>query len=222
MVLVICEYPSKTGKNMFGTSRACAQMALLNKLGPEMTTTTELEEAIESLKLKLRESERHCTLESLRYEELLLDLESSQMRQRHNELGSLLLEKSTLQSNSTDKDTQRDLFDLIKPTKNIEVTCNTNTQGMDQDESAIDDLDEFPNNEEWIINRRVPAPRGIALEKQMVHSVIISWKAPEFTPSNQEEVTAYHVYADGQFRTSVGDHEKLRALVENIDASRVS
>ncbi|VDL89707.1 unnamed protein product [Schistocephalus solidus] len=62
----------------------------------------------------------------------------------------------------------------------------------------------------------VPAPRCIALEKQMVHSVIISWKSPEFT-----EVTAYHVYADGQFRTSVGDHEKLRALVDDIDASRV-
>lgn len=67
----------------------------------------------------------------------------------------------------------------------------------------------------------VPAPRSISLDKQLAHSVIISWKSPEFTAKNQEEVTAYHVYADGQFRTSVGDHEKLRALVENIDASKV-
>uniref|UniRef100_A0A0X3NQ50 Peripheral-type benzodiazepine receptor-associated protein 1 n=1 Tax=Schistocephalus solidus TaxID=70667 RepID=A0A0X3NQ50_SCHSO len=183
-------------------------------------TTTELEEAIESLKRKLRESERHCTLESLRYEELLLDIESSQMRQRRNELGSILLEKPSMQSNSTDKSPQRDLLDLIKPTKYIEVHSSTNNQGIDQDESARDDLDEFPNNDEWITNRRVPAPRCIALEKQMVHSVIISWKSPEFTANNHEEVTAYHVYADGQFRTSVGDHEKLRALVDDIDASR--
>nr|VZI37043.1 unnamed protein product [Spirometra erinaceieuropaei] len=184
--------------------------------------TTELEEAIESLKLKLRESERHCTLESLRYEELLLDIESSQMHQRHNELESILLEKSTPQSNPTDKSNHRDLVDLIKPTTNLDVFPSTNTQGINQDGALTDDWETFPNNDEWTVNRHVPAPRCIALEKQMVHSVIISWKAPEFTASNQEEVTAYHVYADGQFRTSVGDHEKLRALVENIDASKGS
>ncbi len=68
----------------------------------------------------------------------------------------------------------------------------------------------------------VPAPRGISLEKQLTHSIVVSWKPPEFSANNQEEeVTAYHVYADGQFRTSVGGHEKRRALVENIDASKV-
>ncbi|VDD77431.1 unnamed protein product [Mesocestoides corti] len=61
----------------------------------------------------------------------------------------------------------------------------------------------------------LPAPRGISLEKQLMHSIIVSWKPPEF-----QEVTAYHVYADGQFRASVGGHEKRRALVENIDASK--
>ncbi|KAM3187403.1 hypothetical protein ACTXT7_002379 [Hymenolepis weldensis] len=67
----------------------------------------------------------------------------------------------------------------------------------------------------------IPAPRGIALEKQLTHSIIVSWKPPEFPASDQEEeVTAYHVYADGQFRTSVGGHEKCRALVDNIDASK--
>ncbi|BHF64947.1 benzodiazepine receptor binding [Sparganum proliferum] len=142
------------------------------------------------------------------------------MHQRHNELESILLEKSTPQSNPTDKSNHRDLVDLIKPTTSLELLPSTNTQGINQDGTFTDDWERFPNNDEWTVNRHVPAPRCIALEKQMVHSVIISWKAPEFTASNQEEVTAYHVYADGQFRTSVGDHEKLRALVENIDASK--
>uniref|UniRef100_A0A5K3FXJ2 Fibronectin type-III domain-containing protein n=1 Tax=Mesocestoides corti TaxID=53468 RepID=A0A5K3FXJ2_MESCO len=54
-----------------------------------------------------------------------------------------------------------------------------------------------------------------------MHSIIVSWKPPEFQANDQEEeVTAYHVYADGQFRASVGGHEKRRALVENIDASK--
>ncbi|VDN97387.1 unnamed protein product [Rodentolepis nana] len=66
-----------------------------------------------------------------------------------------------------------------------------------------------------IFRRLVPAPRGIAMEKQLTHSIIVSWKPPEFC-----EVTAYHVYADGQFRTSVGGHEKCRALVDNVDASK--
>lgn len=66
------------------------------------------------------------------------------------------------------------------------------------------------------------APRGIALEKQLTHSVIVSWKPPGFLENEEEEVTAYHVYADGQFRNSVGGHEKCRALVENVDSSKVS
>ncbi|VDK35227.1 unnamed protein product [Taenia asiatica] len=155
----------------------------------------ELKETIENLKTRLRESERRCALESLRYEELLLEVESSQMRQKYESVEIV----GDVHSSAT-----------VTPT----ALPNHPEYVLPQKGSISADTISFKHS------CSVSAPRGIALEKQLTHSVIVSWKPPGFLGNEEEEVTAYHVYADGQFRNSVGGHEKCRALVENVDSSK--
>ncbi|VDM33941.1 unnamed protein product [Hydatigera taeniaeformis] len=188
----------------------------------------ELKEAIENLKTRLRESERRCALESLRYEELLLELESSRMRQKYE---SIELTGGVHPSASVTPTAPPNGLEYALPKKG---TVSTDTTTFKH--SCPEFVDDRPNNVwccskvenfqtdgERDLSRRVPAPRGIALEKQLTHSVIVSWKPPGFLENEEEEeVTAYHVYADGQFRNSVGGHEKCRALVENVDSSKVN
>ncbi|KAM7536998.1 hypothetical protein Aperf_G00000075654 [Anoplocephala perfoliata] len=211
---------------------------------------TELREAIENLKVRLRESERRSALESLRYEELLLELESSQMRQRYENFenaasaiagsGSIGYPSAVSPITAATLPPSNDLVEYtgaslpnyppvtFKPYFSEE---NRNPDWISSNPGY------FQADEEWglpirvntvpalmkprLYCSKVPAPRGITLEKQLTHSIIVSWKPPEFLANYQEEeVTAYHVYADGQFRTSVSGHEKCRALVDNIDASK--
>ncbi|TGZ63929.1 hypothetical protein CRM22_006641 [Opisthorchis felineus] len=65
----------------------------------------------------------------------------------------------------------------------------------------------------------IRAPRMLTLERQLVHSVLISWKPPDVTSTGQT-VSAYHVYVDGQFRLAVKAKEKTRALLDRVDADK--
>ncbi|CAL8086986.1 unnamed protein product [Calicophoron daubneyi] len=67
----------------------------------------------------------------------------------------------------------------------------------------------------------IPSPRMITLERQLIHSVLISWKPPDYS-STGHSVSAYHVYVDGQFRLSVKAKEKTRALIDKVDADKAS
>lgn len=64
-----------------------------------------------------------------------------------------------------------------------------------------------------------PSPRRLQVDRQLSQSVLISWAPPEHPPP---DLQAFHIYVDGQFRSAVKVTEKTRALVESLDASRVS
>ncbi|KAL5968783.1 Peripheral-type benzodiazepine receptor-associated protein 1 [Taenia solium] len=200
----------------------------------------ELKEAIENLKpamsqinfdnfeketermTRLRESERRCALESLRYEELLLEVESSQMRQKYEsvEIVGGVHSSATVTPTALPNQPEHVLpqkGSISADTISFKHSCSEDGQNHGWYSSKVEN---FQANGEWDPSKRVSAPRGIALEKQLTHSVIVSWKPPGFLGNEEEEVTAYHVYADGQFRNSVGGHEKCRALVENVDSSK--
>ncbi|EUB62998.1 Peripheral-type benzodiazepine receptor-associated protein [Echinococcus granulosus] len=203
-------------------------------IGPAVA---ELKEAIENLKVRefsqtrLRDSERRCALETLRYEELLLELESSRMRQKYESLEVVGGVHSSASATSTTLPNGLEYVISRKGTTSTDTTsfkhsCPVRSKLLEfaEDRQNHDwypsKVGNFQVDGEWNLPKRVPAPRGIALEKQLTHSAIVSWKPPGFLQNEEEEVTAYHVYADGQFRNSVGGHEKCRALVENIDSSK--
>lgn len=66
----------------------------------------------------------------------------------------------------------------------------------------------------------MPAPRQLTLERQLNKSVLIGWTAPEGV--QQANIESYHVYVDGVLKTTVKASERTRALVEGVDANRVS
>ncbi|VDP79736.1 unnamed protein product [Echinostoma caproni] len=66
----------------------------------------------------------------------------------------------------------------------------------------------------------IPAPKMITLERQLIHSVLISWKPPDSAAAIQTIISAYHIYVDGQFRMSVQSKEKTRALLDRVDSDK--
>lgn len=50
--------------------------------------------------------------------------------------------------------------------------------------------------------------------------MLIGWTAPEGV--QQANIESYHVYVDGVLKTTVKATERTRALVEGVDANRVS
>ncbi|KAL5110985.1 hypothetical protein TcWFU_009862 [Taenia crassiceps] len=185
-------------------------------------SVAELKEAIENLKIRLHESEQRCALESLRYEELLLELESSRMRQKYESVENFRDVHSSANVTSTVPSNNLEYAPPQKGTISADTICSKHSCSEDKQNHIrySSKVENFQTDGEWNLPKRVSAPRGIALEKQLTHSVIVSWKPPGFLENEEEEVTAYHVYADGQFRNSVSGHEKCRALVENVDSSK--
>ncbi len=49
--------------------------------------------------------------------------------------------------------------------------------------------------------------------------MLISWQPPEGVAPT--DVQSYHVYVDADFKTSVKATERTKALLENVDSSRV-
>lgn len=67
----------------------------------------------------------------------------------------------------------------------------------------------------------VPAPQFLTLERRMNRSVVVGWRAAPPSIYSTPPIQCYHVYVDGLLRCSVRVGERLRALLECIDMSRV-
>lgn len=66
----------------------------------------------------------------------------------------------------------------------------------------------------------VPAPKQLTLERQLNKSVVIGWNAPP--PEDGCLPESYHVYVDGNLKTTIKATERTRALVEGVDSNKVS
>ncbi|XP_050441109.1 uncharacterized protein LOC126846058 isoform X4 [Adelges cooleyi] len=80
-----------------------------------------------------------------------------------------------------------------------------------QEDDNVDDDDMF-------FSLLVPAPKQLTLERQLNKSVLIGWNAP-----SQEEgclPESYHVYVDGNLKTTIKATERTRALVEGVDSNK--
>ncbi|CAL1545027.1 unnamed protein product, partial [Lymnaea stagnalis] len=67
------------------------------------------------------------------------------------------------------------------------------------------------------INNLPPSPRGLSLDRQLTNSLLVSWKEPE--PAPGLEVQSYHIFVDGQFKTSVKSNERTKALLEGVNTN---
>jgi len=65
----------------------------------------------------------------------------------------------------------------------------------------------------------VPAPKQLTLERQLNKSVLIGWNAP--SPEEGCLPESYHVYVDGNLKTTIKATERTRALVEGVDSNKV-
>ncbi|XP_070204810.1 RIMS-binding protein 2-like [Littorina saxatilis] len=63
----------------------------------------------------------------------------------------------------------------------------------------------------------VPHPEHLVLERQLTNSVLISWRPPHgLDPS---AIQAYHIYLDGNLKTTLKGSERTKALLEDVDAN---
>lgn len=72
---------------------------------------------------------------------------------------------------------------------------------------------------------RVPAPRGLVLERQLASSAVFTWQPPatDALRAGAHELLAYHVYVNGHFRLAVNaSATPARAFIDRIDFSKVS
>jgi RIMS-binding protein 2 len=60
----------------------------------------------------------------------------------------------------------------------------------------------------------------LTLERQLNKSVLIGWNPPD--QYGHHQIESYHVYVDGNIKVTVKAAERTRALVEGVDANRVS
>jgi RIMS-binding protein 2 len=73
---------------------------------------------------------------------------------------------------------------------------------------------------DFMFSDLVPAPRHLTLERQLNKSVLIGWNPPD--QYGHHQIESYHVYVDGNIKVTVKAAERTRALVEGVDANRVS
>ncbi|XP_071506772.1 RIMS-binding protein 2-like [Diadema antillarum] len=81
------------------------------------------------------------------------------------------------------------------------------------EESSLASLSDFGSEASF----SVPCPRKLSLDRQLKHSVIMSWVAPDTIAP--PDVLEFRVYVDGQYRTATKQGAKTRALVENVEPS---
>ncbi|XP_074640850.1 RIMS-binding protein 2-like isoform X2 [Tubulanus polymorphus] len=66
--------------------------------------------------------------------------------------------------------------------------------------------------------KNIPCPRKLTLDRQLTNSILIGWAPPDV--ANPGDIQAYHIYVDGQFKTSVKGTERTRALVEGVTSTK--
>lgn len=65
----------------------------------------------------------------------------------------------------------------------------------------------------------VPHPQNLTMNRQLRNSIFISWDVPENIGSF--DIQAYHIYVNGQLRSSVKASERTKALLEDINFDEV-
>jgi len=62
-------------------------------------------------------------------------------------------------------------------------------------------------------------PRELRLERQLISSMLMSWSPPDHVP--QAQIQSYHVYLDGQLKTTIRGNDRTKALLEKVDLTSV-
>ncbi|XP_050524709.1 peripheral-type benzodiazepine receptor-associated protein 1 [Daktulosphaira vitifoliae] len=86
--------------------------------------------------------------------------------------------------------------------------------------NMLDDYQEDDNvdDDDMFFSLLVPAPKQLTLERQLNKSVLIGWNAP--SPEEGCLPESYHVYVDGNLKTTIKATERTRALVEGVDSNK--
>ncbi|XP_041456738.1 RIMS-binding protein 2-like isoform X2 [Lytechinus variegatus] len=88
---------------------------------------------------------------------------------------------------------------------------NHHVAGRRGDDASLASFSDFGSDVSYV----VPFPRKLSLDRQLKHSVIMSWVAPDTV--TLQEIQEFRVYVDGQYRTATKQGAKTRALVENVE-----
>ena len=64
-----------------------------------------------------------------------------------------------------------------------------------------------------------PFPKNLQLDRQLASSILVSWRPPDNV--NPADVRSYHVFLDGDFKTSVRGSDRTKALLENVESRKV-
>eukprot|EP00057_Strongylocentrotus_purpuratus_P021727 XP_011676201.1 PREDICTED: RIMS-binding protein 2 isoform X5 [Strongylocentrotus purpuratus] len=88
---------------------------------------------------------------------------------------------------------------------------HSNAAGRRGDDGSLASFSDFGSDVSYV----VPCPRKLSLDRQLKHSVIMSWVAPDTV--TLQEILEFRVYVDGQYRTATKQGAKTRALVENVE-----
>ncbi|XP_074198831.1 peripheral-type benzodiazepine receptor-associated protein 1 isoform X6 [Camelus bactrianus] len=87
------------------------------------------------------------------------------------------------------------------------------SQPRPEEEAAGDELSLSPPPEGLGEPPAVPYPRGLAILKQLAHSVVLAWEPPP----EQVELRGYHICVDGELRQALGPGVPPTAVLENLD-----
>nr|XP_015107407.2 peripheral-type benzodiazepine receptor-associated protein 1 [Vicugna pacos] len=87
------------------------------------------------------------------------------------------------------------------------------SQPRPEEEAAGDELGLSPPPEGLGEPPAVPYPRGLAILKQLPHSVVLAWEPPP----KQVELRGYHICVDGELRQALGPGAPPTAVLENLD-----
>uniref|UniRef100_A0A8C3XAN1 TSPO associated protein 1 n=1 Tax=Catagonus wagneri TaxID=51154 RepID=A0A8C3XAN1_9CETA len=82
-----------------------------------------------------------------------------------------------------------------------------------EEEAAGDELSLSPPPEGLGEPPAVPYPRGLAVLKQLAHSLVLAWEPPP----EQVELRGYRVYVNGELRQALGPGAPPTAVLDNLD-----
>ncbi|TPP67348.1 RIMS-binding protein 2 [Fasciola gigantica] len=173
----------------------------------------------------LRELEKRCALQQLRHEEVLLELEDARKRSKQDPSLLSVLPAPALNADSAYTRVSAMEFpsSYSTPTVSSVITATSSipsNRPVPTEVSLIEgrlgapmhslstQLGRTANIQAAGISRHItgrlfassapdiPAPSMITLERQLIHSVLISWKPPDQSIGAQTVISAYHIYVD--------------------------
>ena len=80
-------------------------------------------------------------------------------------------------------------------------------------------MNQIKQNHSCFLIVGAPYPRNLQLDRQLANSILVSWRPPD--DINPADIRSYHVFLDGDFKTSVRGSERTKALLENVESRKV-